>query len=564
MRSNKKSVPLLLLAAAVLPFTVSVYSVCEIYANNHEQFAFALVDFFPMSVGFALLGFAVLAAILLFTKGRARAVSFALILWLSVMFWLQGSFLNFGYSSLVADDVGGHIDPWLMVLDALIWISVGVLFVWCALRVKDKDLMKSLSTILLVMIIGVEAINMTVAIVNIAPREQGKAVLTTEGLFEVSESGDNVIVFLLDRFDIYYYERVLARNSRFFDGLDGFTFYNNNISLYSRTYPSVTYMLTGIENDFSETRTKYFRKAYGESSFLKDLKANDYRVTVYSDAYYVYDDAALLEGIVDNVSRYDDYVIQNRAALTGKMNLLALSRYLPLPLKGLVAVSSSDFAGHVLSDTDNDYPQYVLDDAAVYSALREGGVQTVKGDGGTFTFIHLGGCHSPATMDAAGNAIPQTNTVAAVVSQLQGCFGMIEDYIAELKSLGLYEDATIIITGDHARAMDDTVDVEDARVTALFVKEKGKSGTPLAYSSAPVCQADLWASVVKSAGLASEVDYGEAFWEIDENSSRKRQYLFEKSSDSGDEIVVYEVVGDANVFENWILTDRRNIGKIYK
>lgn len=562
--SRAKDLPLLLLTAAALPFTVSVYSVCEIYANNREEFAFALSDFFWVSLLIALGAFVVLASVLLFTKGKARAVAFALELWLSVMFYLQGSFLNFGFSSLVADELEQMASPVLIAVDILVWIAVGVAFVWVALKVKDKSLIKSLSMILVVMIVGVQVINMTVSLVTVSPKERSKSVLTTEGLFELSENGDNVVIFLLDRFDIHYYDRVVAADLDFFEGLDGFTFYDNNISLYSRTYPAVTYMLTGVENDFSGIRTAYFKKAYGESAFLHDLKKNDYRVTIYSDAYYVYDDAEVLSGIADNVSRYDDYLIRNRGMLALKMNLLSLSRYLPLPMKGLVRIGSSDFSGHVVSDTDNDYPQYILNDSETYRALRETGVQAVKGQNGTFTFIHLSGCHSPYTMDEQGNAIPSNNTAAAAIPALRGCFGMIYEYIEQMKALGLYEDATIIITGDHARAMDDTVDVEGARVTALFVKEKGDAGSPLTYSSAPVCQANLWAQIVKSAGLATDVDYGLAFSEIEENSSLTRQYRFQKSSDDGDEIVIYEVVGDAKNFENWTLVDRKVVGKIYK
>ena len=141
---------------------------------------------------------------------------------------------------------------------------------------------------------------------------------------------------------------------------------------------------------------------------------------------------------------------------------------------------------------------------------------------------------------------------------------MIYDYIKELKALGLYENATIIITGDHARAMDDTVDVEDARVTALFVKERGSYGAPLRTSSAPVCQENLRASIVKSAGLNTEFDYGKSFLEIGEDEEIVRKYHFEKSNGDKDEIVKYHVVGDAKDFSNWTLYEKEVIGEIYK
>ena len=103
-----------------------------------------------------------------------------------------------------------------------------------------------LAAVALVMVIAVQSINLTVSLINSEEKQKNDMVLTTENIFEVS-SKDNVIVFLLDRFDIYYYEQVLKQDADFFAPLDGFTFYDNNISLYSRTYPAVAYMLTGVD-----------------------------------------------------------------------------------------------------------------------------------------------------------------------------------------------------------------------------------------------------------------------------------------------------------------------------
>ena len=387
-------------------------------------------------------------------------------------------------------------------------------------------------------------------------------VLTTENIFEVSDK-DNVIVFLLDRFDIYYYEQVLKQDADFFEPLDGFTFYDNNISLYSRTYPSVAYMLSGVENSFENTRPEYFEEAYGGSPFFKDLNDNNYKINLYTSAFYAYDDAAVFEGMVDNISKYNDYVIQNKMKLTGHMLLLSLYRYLPTACKSMINISSADFDDFISFDTDNDYEQYAMDDAETYRMFRETGL-SVQNQKNTFSFLHLNGCHSPYTMDENGNAIESNNYAHAAIPATIGCFRLIYDYIAQLKQHGVYENATIIITGDHASAMDDTVDIEGARVTALFVKEKGQAGTPLAYSSAPVCQENLRAEIIKSAGIHTSNEYGLAFSDIAENSDLVRKYYFEKSNGDKDEIVIYHVVGDAKDFSNWTLADRKVIGEIYR
>ena len=93
-------------------------------------------------------------------------------------------------------------------------------------------------------------------------------------------------------------------------------------------------------------------------------------------------------------------------------------------------------------------------------------------------------------------------------------FAIIYNYIEEMKRLGIYDDATIVITGDHANAVSDytiiggegateaesdgnderaVTDGEEerdsgTRVTSMFFKRSGDSETPLATSSAQVSQ----------------------------------------------------------------------------
>lgn len=560
--SSKQKLWFSLLAALTLPFTVVICGVFEIYLNNSAEFLFVLSDFWYLCVALGVVLFLGLALLLRFLKGRTFHVVFALLVWLAVMCYAQGSFLNFGNTLLGADGVGSTVGIGLVILDLSIWVLTGVGCVLAALFIKDKQTLGMLAAVALVMVLAVQALQLSLAFVNSEEKEKTEAVLTTENLFEVSEK-DNVIVFILDRFDLYYYQEARVEDPDFFNRLDGFTLYTNNMSLYSRTYPSVTYMLTGVENPFEKTREEYFEAAYADSPFFKDLKENNYKINLYTSAYYAYDDASVFGDAVDNVSRYQDYVIDGKMKLVGKMLLLSLYRYAPLGVKNGIAVSSADFSDFVSFDTENDYGQYAMNDAETYRMFRESGLSTQK-EKNTFTFLHLNGCHSPYTMDENGNAIESNNYASAAIPAMKGCFRLIYDYIDQLKALGLYENATIIITGDHARAMDDSIDVEDARVTALFVKESGSHSTPLAYSSAPVCQENLRAEIVKSAKLQTKNDYGSAFSDIAEDEELVRKYHFEKSNGDRDEIVVYHVVGDANDFSNWTLVERRVVGEIYK
>ena len=568
MEKNKVSLGKVLasaLASAVLPLMIAVLGPYEIFVNNKEEFLFVAGDFLPLSLLIFAAAFLLFFAVLLLLRGKAFLVALSLLTWLSVMSFLQGSFLNFGLDSLTSDGLDVAPPLWLLVLNAAIWLAVGVGIVTAALKMKDKQLFRTLSVIALATVIGVQGINLaTSALVSAANAEEessadtederGNAILTDEGMFEVSAKG-NVIVIILDRFDVFYYDELVKKDADFFAPLDGFTYYNNNISLYSRTYPSIAYMLTGLEQDFEMRAAEYFEKAYRDNTFFSDLKSNGYDIRLYTEAYYAYRNANVLDGIAENVTKNWKYRISDPARLVGKMLALSAYRYVPSALKQCINVSTSDFAGMT------DAPLYVTDDASTYERFREQGVTVDHRGNKRFTFIHLNGCHNPFTINEKGERVED----GAAMPAIRGVFGMIFEYFDELKKQGLYEDATIIITGDHARAISDRRDVEDSRVTALFVKASGSAGTALAYSSAPVCQENLRAEIVKSAGLVTETDYGPAFSDIAEDADIARKYCFERTLEDGThQIVEYRVVGDANDFSNWSIVDRRDIGKLYK
>ena len=374
------------------------------------------------------------------------------------------------------------------------------------------------------------------------------AYLTTRGLNKVT-SGKNIIIFIIDRFDVSYYNDLLKKEPDFFNKLDGFTYFSDNISLFSRTWPAVPTMITGVDNDFSLTANDYFTKAFTESPFLNDLKANDYKIKIYTQKYYCYRDGTPLVGLADNISVATGYTISDRSALVG--NLLALSayRYSPNALKDSINISSASFSGIV--ELNGAAPLYELDDPDTCAQILKG--LSVEGGGNSYTFIHFNGCHAPFNMDANARRVEE----ASSEEQLRGCFKTIYFYLDELKRLGLYDDATVVITGDHPRARDDKKVPEQPRLTALFVKPSDTRGG-LDHSSAQVSQENLIPTLVKSAGIKTSHDYGRSYFEIPENENNVRYHKFEMSGDRY-EIVKFKVVGKGDDFDNWKIESRQEL-----
>ena len=432
---------------------------------------------------------------------------------------------------------------------------------------KKIKLIKTISIFLCVLLIGMQGAALVSESIDYSNKlekvglditNDAGYILTTKGLYEVSKN-KNVIVLVLDRFDISYYEDVVEKDPEFFNQLEDFTLYLDNVALYARTYPAIATMVTGVDTDFSKTASEYFNYAYNNSDFLDDLEANNYRVKVYTGSYYSYREAAALKRAYNVQPQSGDMIINDSWGLAWTMLELSIYRYLPIVLKDVVKVSTTSFSKFI--SYDEVFPVYLNDSNVEFcqSVLDEG--LTLDNAENSYTFIHLHGCHDPSTMDEncqeveEGKGSSRLNTL--------GCFKAIYEYISELKRLCVYDNSTIIITGDHPRARSDTKMPAEPRITALFVKQANEHSA-FKVSTEPVSQANLLASIVKSTGLKTEKDYGKAYWEMHDGENAVRINKFQCTLDDGTHIIEYTINGDGRNFDNWTITKDTNIGSLYK
>jgi hypothetical protein len=275
---------------------------------------------------------------------------------------------------------------------------------------------------------------------------------------------------------------------------------------------------------------------------------------------------------VNNVSGTKGYEIDDHFALSGDMIRLSLSTCLPFVAKSAVGdLSTPEFNAHAVYEADA--PMYEADMKKVYDCITATDFEAVDSYG-QFSFIHIYGCHTPIKYNLdweEANDKEKNDTTMALKQSLT----IIYEYIEEMKRLGLYEDATIVITGDHAAALSDSKLIGEAsksdngtRVTAMLFKRAGETGTELKTSTAQISQDELWNTIYESEGLTS-LKTGESFFDIKEGENRVRRYLFERSvtledKSRADEIVEYRITGTARERDNWEIESVTVIGKIYK
>lgn len=548
----KKRILPTLLISLIIPIMLCVCIPFEIYANNSQEFLFSMADFLPICI---LIGF-VIAIILFFAifflPEKLYKIACAVIISFSVMFFVQSLYLNAGLKSLVGDTLEtnelstgkkfGNLIIWIFIIAGAIVLSI----------LKDKKGYISIVGIILSVVVIITQIMTPVSLMISKPevlksKVNGKSgelidygILTTKNLTNISTS-NNIFYFFIDKFDGRFAEQTYESKPEVFSELTGFTWFKDHVSRYSHTYPSVSTMLTRNEYDPTKSRAEFLEDVYAEDDTLSVLHENGYEINLYTEEFYVYDKAEHLPEFVNNVSLKSNYKINNRFKLSARMIQMALYRVVPLFFKNLVGgITSSVCNSYIdLIDPENN-SLYSSDLDDTYNVIKETGFKKI--DEKQFTFIHVQGCHD---VEPDMDCIPT----------MEKNFKIINEYIKAMKEYGVYEDATIVITGDHATAYGGY-----QQTTALMVKPSGVSTGEMAVSMAQTSHDNIWATIMKSENIVTGNDYGKSVFEIVEGENQTRYYSWHTWNEKLVEYN-YTITGAARDLSKWELTSTREFDK---
>ena len=569
----KEKWPVSLLLSLFAPLTLFFFGPFEIFGNNMDEFKFVLWDFWALCGLIALACAGVIFGLLMLLRGRAFDVAFAFIFGLSLMIFVQGNYLSLSSGSLTGDGVGDTITIFENVINLVIWVViVAACIVAMLLLHRHKEIIRLVTTVAVIALVGMTVISFVVISLTTDVYDSEKKgyqgdvtvnneVLTVKNL-DTLATDNNIIVFIVDRFDYTYMDKALTSCPEVFDELEGFTHFSDYITLYPRTYPGVPHIVTGVENDFSGSRYSYMEEAYSGSPYWQALKEQDFDINVYTDDYYGYTNATYMRDYVSNTSGNVSYKIINRASLSIDMIRISLYRYVPFLVRHTLGnVSTPMYDKYV--DYDLEDPEYSTDMKDVYSEISDEAFTFRNSDNG-LSYIHISGCHLPnrydPDFDPASGEQRQDSNVAMKVS-----FKIISAYLQEMKRMGVYEDATILILGDHCHIGSDTALPNKPHVTTLLAKPAGVSEGAMKESKAQVAAADVLATVLVAAGSDKAADFGENIFEVPEDENRPRRYLFQLVQGTlyeGNYInAEYEILGPGRDLDNWHLRTETDLHK---
>jgi len=573
--AKEKCLPCLLLALFA-PLALCFFGPFEIFGNNMGEFKFLLWDFWGLCAVIAVAAAALIFGLLMLLRGRAFDICFGLIFGLSLMLFLQGNYLSLGTGALSGDGVGEGISTLKSVINIVIW---AVIVLGCAVAVpllrRFKEAVRLVSIIALCAFIGMTAVNFLLVSLSTdvyATEKVGyqgdltieNEVLTVKNL-DTLATDKNIVVFIVDRMDHTYFDEAMEVCPEIFADLDGFTHFDDYITLYPRTYPGVPHLLTGVEIDFTTSRLDYMQDAYSSSPYWAELKAKGYDINVYTDDFYGYDNATHMRDFVSNTSGNIGYKIVDRAWLSLDMIRLSLYRYFPFCLQGLLGeVSTPMFDRYASYDTE--HPVFSTNMKDAYEVMTDAPFTFRNAEKG-ISFIHLAGCHTPNAYGPDFDAPTPEERNDTNVAMKQS-FKIISAYINEMKRMGVYEDSTILILGDHCSIGADRYAVNKPRVTTLLAKPAGVSTGALKESKAQIATDDVFATVLTAIGSDKSADYGKDIFTVPEDETRTRHHYLQivlgATFYEGDySNMHYEITGPGTSLDNWHLVGEEVIPNIY-
>lgn len=366
---------------------------------------------------------------------------------------------------------------------------------------------------------------------------------------------ENIIVLVVDCMGEGICKEVLEKYPELKEALRDFVCFDRMISPLPWTMYAVPAMMTGVNFPRKEYRipadddhAAYLKQVCAsETSLFMALKKKGFRVEGYP---YLITTISYSPNVLDN-SIPLDYSQQKKTI--GKIGELLCNKLCPFFLASLLPFSDSQpfltFEERVAVHHRECFDQ------VFYRRLQN--EFCIGETPAVFKYLHLQGAHEGVNLDENLEWVRD----GLKYRQLRGSLRNIESLIQKLKELDLYDNATILLVGDHSECYE--------MQNIAFVKRKHEHRKELAFNSIPCQVSDIAGTVLKEYGIQTDLPSlydSPPIWSegiVRPEQTRYADFPAWRICDNSlnDDNAVYcncriRVDGDAIVFENFI-DDRR-------
>lgn len=524
------------LCISLLPsFTFCVFAPLTLYLTNINEFWFSVFQMLPSIILVFLLSFCLFAGLTFLCSLKKFQIPLVAVFAFGLMLYVEGNFLPSDYGLLDGSEIPWEEYKAQGIINSVIWI-VMLLLPFITYFILNKRAIRAMKYIA-VFIVAIQAVTLTFMLCT-TPLEKETRYLSNIGKFELSKN-HNVIIFVLDAFDMAIFDSIYEESPEFFDPLEGFNIFTDVVGSYPTTKGALPFLLTGEYYNNSEEYKAYIKNAWERSPLLHQLVQKSYNINVYTSSTYV--DMGR-DDILSNIG-IAELSTENSLEFTELLYKFVSFRYAPHTLKSQFWLYTGDF------DQFDKRNRYGIDDITFFSDLTRDTVKTTK-EGNSFHFYHLYGAHPPFIMDENINFL-EDNTGSAL-EQGKGALNIVYKYIQLLKreAAYLYADATIIITADHGASGG------AGSSPILMIKRRGRE-TGLHIQEYPVSQDEIHATIEEEIG--AKLSDTRTLFETEGRADYIRKFYCYAWDDSWDSsylpaIVELDVVGSAEDVANYNAT----------
>lgn len=575
-----------LITAAFLCFTLVIALPCSLYLGNQGEFTLHFSDLLAYVVPLFVVASGGLFLLLLIfgiaRSERALAILFAV----ALLAWTQANILVWHYGPLDGRAIDWSAFRLNGLFDVVVWSSI-LLF-----ALLKPAPMRNSAQYVSGLLIALQSLSIAHAAFQ-APNKVDSGAIKNY-VIDQTEKYDfstdfNAVLVVLDTFQSDVYQALLNDGEAYAELFRGFTYFPNALAGSNYTEIAVPALLTGTLYDNSVPRSEYLKDAFLRRSVFVQLRRAGFEVDIYPWVGWGNESLYFDESIASNLKKITSDSTGGRVLSEAKakevLHLfdLAIFRALPHFLKPYIHNDYQGFLVKIATDltpesvkqlvsTDNEF------DVGVFA--RDAAVRTTATrTGNVFKYYHLKGTHSPLSVDADLEFTRETflTTRENYVRQAKACLKSLAIFFDTLKHHDLYDNALILVVGDHGSGESDELyvaDPPDAPQAAEspphppgrnFRKDKAR-GLPLVLvkppglndalriDQTPVSLLDLPATVLYQVGLAEHAE-GSSMFAHTVNDHRTRYYgAFEFSANKRDyvgPITIYAVSGDSRLDASW-------------
>lgn len=544
--------------------TLAFIAPYEIAAASEGSLVFGIDVLWPiMATGSAAIAVIVLA-VLLIARGSLFNALLMAVFSFGLGCYVQAMFLNTGLPQAAGDAVQWNDYTTIAAVSLAVWLVVfAVPYLLSKLNRKaTQGIVSALSlALVIVQFVGVASLSLPEASEETGASDKNY-VLTDKGMFDLSQK-NNVIVFTLDMFDTQFLQQAVSEDPDLLNELTGFTWYQDSVGSMIPTRYGNVFLLTGQLPLQDEPFSEFIAQRYPRSTYLDDISSQGYSIGIYTDTIGVdgLSSSQASELVYDktiNVLSDTPSSIDNVGSFAALMKC-ALYRDLPWVCKPFFWFYTDEINQQMISgESDQAAQPYLINDPAWYQSLTSRGLTANdEGASGAFRYIHLLGAHYPYNMDDKAQFVGLDKS--SLIEQSQGAIFAVSEYIRQLKELGLYDDATIIITADHGTwyLTENPLDRPTSPIMLVKPSQSAEEASePIKTSNSPVWAPDVLATVVDAMG-GDGTEYGTVIGETPEDADRKRLYYMTTSDGTNDvSLLEYSIEGDVSDFSSWHLTGR--------